>query len=473
MDQIAQAMTTFKIYTKGRLLASRTADDGQLRIEGIASSTIRDHHGDEITEKALRKMAGSALGMTIFLNHEYRVPQDVFGVVERAKVVKSGEIDSRTGQPIYDMRVGIRVAKTNKPAVDTFELIESDAIKLGISIGAMVPEGGATFAKSGGGRYVVDDADLVEASIISLPANSRSWVDHVVKALAGIKPGMPGSVGELILAKRTELLKEMEADEADAADPVQESEGTGEEMVAVELEEGDVGILTTDGEGDSTSEVLKAGTPEAEAWKAANSGPAILKDGTEHEGSDIITDADVQEALTEEGEQPADAQEATESIDEGPEKLDKTRVSVWKDDETIEIDTGRSRPKAAGDLTSQAEPEDEGGPTSPEADVVKSGEDVIATDASPDLMVKALSGQLQATKAENVDLRKERDAALEFARSTIEGTRAIIDRLGELPVGRKTQSGTFADPELRKADETLDRLAGGIYDADVIKMLKK
>jgi len=447
MDQIAQAMTTFKIFTKGRLIASRTdGSDGQLRIEGVASSTIRDHHGDEITEKALRKMAGSAVGMTIFLNHEYRVPQDVFGTVERAKVVKSGEVDKRTGQPIYDMRIGVRVAKSNKTAVDTFELIESDAVKLGISVGAMVPEGGATFAKSGGGRYVVDDADLVEASIISLPANSRSWVDHAVKALADIKPGPNGSFSQLLLAKRMELLKQMGEDEP-------------AELVQAEL--GDVVELTSDGEG-SSRVVAKAGTPEAEAFHAAAITSTELEKAGPEDEEDFVADEP----------EPEISDEATESVVDPPEDLEKTRVSVWKDSEggeVVEVDTGRSRPKADEDLTPQAIPENGGDPTSIEAgEVVKS----LASDAG-DPLVKALTGQLNASRAENAELVKERDVALEIAKRSIDGTRAIVSKLAELPVGRKTQDGRFADPDLQKADETLDRLAGGVYDADVIKMLKK
>lgn len=456
MDQIAQAMTNFQISVP-TLIASRTADDGELRIEGVASSTVRDHHGDEITEKALRKMAGSAVGMTIFLNHEYRVPQDVFGVVEKAKVVKSADIDKRTGNPIYDMRVGIRVAKSNPEAVNTFDLIESDAVKLGISIGAMVPEGGATFAKSGGGRYIVDDADLVEASIISLPANSRSWVDHVVKALAGLDDFATirgGKENPMFIAKRLELLEAMGPDE-----------------VAIEAELGDVVELTEDG----TTVIAKAGSPEAETLTAQ--GPVDLEillatqTSNGFSGEVIIKEVSADDFVPEEPESDAPEEGATEEVEDPPEDLEKTRVSVWKDNEVIEIDTGRSKSKADEDPTPQAEPENEGGPEG--ASVIKAIEDeAVLTPESMDPLVKAYWGQLNAAKAENVELRKERDVALEVAQRSLEGARAIVNKLAELPVGRKTQSGQFVDPELLKADEALDRL-GGVYDADVIKMLKK
>jgi hypothetical protein len=418
-------MTDFQILAQ-RLIASRTEGDEELRIEGVASSTIRDHHGDEITEKALRKMASTAVGMTIFLNHEYKVPTDVFGTVERAKVVKSGDVDKRTGNPIYDLRVGIKVAKSNPFAVDTYNQIHDDGVKLGISIGAMVPEGGASFIKEGGGRYRVDDADLVEASIISLPANSRSWVDHAVKALAGDFPMVRGKESQIVLQKRRELLDQMGPEE-------------------LELKAGDVIELGENG-------------PEI-----------ITKGGTQHEAAEVITDEDTQEAL----EESAKTEDAEPHEDDPPEDLEKTRVSVWKDDEVIEIDTGRKKPKAEEDPTPQdaVAPENEGG-LEGTGDVVKAGDDLVnLTGESSDPMVKALTGQLQASRAENVELRKERDAALEVARQAVEGARTIVARLGELPVGRKTTDGRYVDPELRKAEDAIDDLSG-IYDADVIKMLK-
>jgi hypothetical protein len=429
MDQIALAMTDFQILAQ-RLIASRAEGDGQLRIEGVASSTIRDHHGDEITEKALRKMASTAVGMTIFLNHEYKVPTDVFGVVEKARVVKSDDIDKRTGNPVYDLRVGIRVAKSNPFAVDTFNQIENDGVKLGISIGAMVPEGGATFAKAGGGRYIVDDADLVEASIISLPANSRSWVDHAVKALAGDFPMVRGKESKIVLQKRMELLEQL----------------AGEETL-VEAQLGDVVLISSDNSNGTI--IAKAGTPEAEELIKEMEAPAELE--------------------VEEAEPEAEPHE-----DDPIEDLEKTRVSVWKDDEVIEIDTGRKKPKADEDPTPQVAdaPENEGG-LEGVGGVVKAGDELVnLTGEAPDPMVKALMGQLQASRAENVELRRERDAALEVAQKAVEGARTIVARLGELPVGRKTTDGRYADPELRKAEDAIDSLTG-IYDADVIKMLKK
>lgn len=169
------------------MVCSRDEVTGRRRIEGIASSTVVDSHGDEITLQAQRKMVASALGLTIFMNHSYSVPEDVFGGVTKADLVKTGETDPKTGKPIYDMRFGIDVADSNPRALSTWELLASKKTKLGISIGAMIPEGGATFNKAANG-FVIDDIDLVEASIVGVPANQRSFVDYAVKAMAGRFP---------------------------------------------------------------------------------------------------------------------------------------------------------------------------------------------------------------------------------------------------------------------------------------------
>jgi hypothetical protein len=96
--------------------------------------------------------------------------------------------------------------------------------------------------------------------------------------------------------------------------------------------------------------------------------------------------------------------------------------------------------------------------------------DLGSTD--PIALVKALTGQLGAARAENVSLTAQRDAALELGQTILDGTKSIVARVERLPVGRKTQAGIFESPELRKATADLDSLSG-IYDADVMHILKK
>lgn len=166
-------------------------EDGEeeMFISGVASSTIKDLHGDTMLPSALVDMERQAnANLTIFLNHEYRVPEDVAGSVVKAKISSSVN-DEETGAPIYDLDFEkIRINKQNERAVDTFKALQGtnktkgNGVKLGLSIGARIPEGGAIRNKKTG-ALLISHVTLLETSIVSIPANPRSWIQNMVKSL--------------------------------------------------------------------------------------------------------------------------------------------------------------------------------------------------------------------------------------------------------------------------------------------------
>ena len=96
---VSPASDTFKIFT-GVLKAARSPD-GKMRVNGVASSTTRDLHGDVMLESALQDMETAAKdNLTVFLNHKYDVPEDVFGSIEKAAITARG-VDG-DGNPNYD-----------------------------------------------------------------------------------------------------------------------------------------------------------------------------------------------------------------------------------------------------------------------------------------------------------------------------------------------------------------------------------
>ena len=63
----------FKILT-GTLKAF-SGEDGRKRLSGVASSTVRDLHGDTMSQTAILDIERAANDtLTIFLNHSYIVP---------------------------------------------------------------------------------------------------------------------------------------------------------------------------------------------------------------------------------------------------------------------------------------------------------------------------------------------------------------------------------------------------------------
>src|SRR5215467_3929970 len=89
-DAEAAGLSCFKVMSDGAIKAYKD-ENGVRRFELVASSDGTDLVGDAMTEKALAKMESAAPGTTMFLNHQYSVPEDVFGVVETAEIVNKVE----------------------------------------------------------------------------------------------------------------------------------------------------------------------------------------------------------------------------------------------------------------------------------------------------------------------------------------------------------------------------------------------
>ena len=170
----------FKIFAP--MLKASMGSDGKKRLHGIASSTIKDRHGDTMALSALADMERSASNnMTIFLNHSYNVPEDVAGYVEHAAIHQHP-----TDLDIHDLALDIVVNEKNDRAVKAWEAIDGGTM-LGLSIGAMIPDGGATRDRKSG-TYAIDHVELLETSLVGVPANPRSWVEYAVKSLNGLAP---------------------------------------------------------------------------------------------------------------------------------------------------------------------------------------------------------------------------------------------------------------------------------------------
>jgi len=167
----------FKIAS-GAMHPLSPTGDGRKRLRTIASSSIEDLSGDVVSRSALDMMAESAKGKTIFRNHSYKVPDDVFGHVENAYVQQSKTFDN-DGKPIWDLVTDIVLAKDEK-SEKIYDLVEGGS-QLGVSIGARIPKGSAKKNASGG--YTFDALKLMEASIVGIPDNPRAFVLNAVKAV--------------------------------------------------------------------------------------------------------------------------------------------------------------------------------------------------------------------------------------------------------------------------------------------------
>lgn len=194
----------FKLYTTA--LKAYTADNGDLYVRGTTSSTIRDLHGDEMTLNALHTMRDTAKNnMTIWLNHNYNVPDDIFGSVADAFIEK--RMDPETGQEVYDLDLAIRVVgeDENPLAMKAYRAIKR-GVKLGLSIGARVEKVSKRKDANDQDTYVIDSVRLLESSIVGIPANQRSYLQNALKSVRGGAGNLP-DIDELLEETKAAQLK--------------------------------------------------------------------------------------------------------------------------------------------------------------------------------------------------------------------------------------------------------------------------
>lgn len=363
MDLMTREVADFKLYS-GLLKAFET--DGRKYISGIASSTVTDLHGDFMELSALQAMERSAKdNMTIWLNHEYEVPKDIFGSVADAKL-------SNRAQDIWDLDLSIAVNETNQRAVDTWRAIDSGT-KLGLSIGALLKD----FDMRKDGTYLIRDVDLLEASVVSIPANPRSWIQNAVKAAKAKRQGK--SVAAMVPFTST----------------------------------------TTSAGGDSTTNLV---------WKISDGSPV------EVESDDLdIANAEV---IDETGEEPV-IQESEVSPDlEKEVEEDSAEPPV---EEAQEAPDSMSEPENAdGEPEAEmAEESGDGDDDAPEEAVsnalgdlsVKSFSDVVE-------LLRSTTSELLSTKATLMQTSAERDLAAKGFFAAME----VVQKVGDLPLARRART---------------------------------
>jgi hypothetical protein len=230
-----------------------------------------------MTDNAIAKMEQSAKSnMTIFLNHSYEVPEDVAGSVVSAWSTKDASETAADGNPIALLHFEISVNEQNERAVKAWSAIQGGT-KLGLSIGAMIPDGGATWDKQAGG-YIIDDIELLETSIVGIPANPKSWVEYAVKSIGGrpaakaavpLDAGKPqvtldadtgeynirGQLGDIAVVRGVAPSEEPETPATPAAGDTVEPEAQASSITVIQIDTGnDSGGDDSDSAGSSSSD---------------------------------------------------------------------------------------------------------------------------------------------------------------------------------------------------------------------------
>ena len=169
----------FKVMT-GAIKAFSLPDSPDrplVRMRG--SSTIFDLQNDCMMLSALHSMQDVDPNMTLFLNHSYNLPDDVF-----AKLHHLPEI--AVDGSIADLWLTAEVILRNPPAERTYQMIVQDQVRMGCSIGCVVLEW--SFADPDdewNSPILIHKVQTLEFSVVGIPANQRSWVECGIEGLFG------------------------------------------------------------------------------------------------------------------------------------------------------------------------------------------------------------------------------------------------------------------------------------------------
>jgi hypothetical protein len=178
-DALQKGLPVFKVLSDGAIKAYRD-DDGVRRFTLTASSDADDLAGDFFADKALKRMESAAPGTTMFLNHQYNVPEDVFGAVEKATLVRRAvELQGSKKAECLCLEYEGIVEETNERAVKTHDMMMASRVKLGGSVSVLIVEKGNTKD----GRRRIEDVYYLECSIVGIPCNPTAWVTAASKAL--------------------------------------------------------------------------------------------------------------------------------------------------------------------------------------------------------------------------------------------------------------------------------------------------
>ena len=172
-------------------------------IEGIASSTVEDSYGDVLTEACQASMLAQCQGMTMWLNHSYKVPEDVLGTCVEATLERgtagdgTGRDDGALGDCL-DLRIRVEIDANNPRALKSWQHI-NDGTKLAFSIGGFFTE--AEFIEPDNWDnwgMLVNDIELLEISLVGIPANPRAYTKSMDGATEALRAAVVSRAEEYV-----------------------------------------------------------------------------------------------------------------------------------------------------------------------------------------------------------------------------------------------------------------------------------
>ncbi len=171
MSREIKQLATGEMFKFHIPLAKVSEEDGEWFVEGVASDTGLDLHGERISVQGQESMAQWAKSGTVALGGEadhFKVAfNDDMGYLVDGRVSDSGEF-----------LIKAQLDKDMSKARDLVAAIDKKDKKLGLSVFGRITD----FAKEDG-TNVINGVELTRVMVTTSPANPRTWLGDVAKSL--------------------------------------------------------------------------------------------------------------------------------------------------------------------------------------------------------------------------------------------------------------------------------------------------
>lgn len=172
LKSLGYPVAKFISFDVPQFAETKSADE---LIPVTASSTAVDLSDDDFAESAIEQMQAQGLGSTIFLNHQYVVPEDVYGKVASCEIVRRQVFNPVNGEKktlaCWDLKIAPVGEDENPRAVRITNMLRKSQLKLGVSVTVLVLK---SVARKGGGRTITD-VFYIESSMVGIPCNQTAW----------------------------------------------------------------------------------------------------------------------------------------------------------------------------------------------------------------------------------------------------------------------------------------------------------
>lgn len=159
-------------------------DAAKYFIEGIASSDTEDRYGDTLDEACQNSMLRQAANLTMWLNHSYKVPEDIAGTCVDP-TLQAGTADD--GTACVDLHIKLEIDPENPRAMKCWQHVNRGT-RLAFSIGGYFTDFDWVDEDDWWNwAVIVHDIELIEISLVGIPANRRSYTKNFGVSLDQLK----------------------------------------------------------------------------------------------------------------------------------------------------------------------------------------------------------------------------------------------------------------------------------------------